>query len=95
MNLALQKIEELQEKPMFIEKAFLETLMQQPTITIPVVEPQPEPTPEPTLPPASSPEPALSEQYETNEYFYPYAKSIPSDFKILDAHRPTHINGNP
>ncbi|MCW4028149.1 MAG: DNA-directed DNA polymerase II small subunit [Candidatus Bathyarchaeota archaeon] len=84
MNLALQKIEELQEKPMFIEKAFLETLMHQPTITSAVVEPQSEPTLEPTLPPASSPEPALSEQYEVNEFFYPYAKSIPSDFKILD-----------
>jgi DNA polymerase II small subunit len=84
MNLALQKIEELQEKPMFIEKAFLETLTQQPTITSPIVEPQPEPPPESTPPPATSPEPDLSEQYEANEFFFPYAKSIPSDFKILD-----------
>jgi DNA polymerase II small subunit len=78
VELALQKIEALQDKPMFIEKAFLETLTQQPTITIPetTVEPAPEPPPTPPIM-------DYDEQVAADE-FYPYAKDIASDFKILD-----------
>src|SRR5208283_5435237 len=35
MNLALQRIQELQEKPMFIDKVFLETIMERLMTPIP------------------------------------------------------------
>ncbi len=44
MDLALQRLADLQEKPFFIDKVFLETLIQQ--LTVPAVqvrEPEPEP----------------------------------------------------
>ena len=41
INLALQKLADLQEKPFFIDKVFLETLVQQ--LTAPAIETQPQP----------------------------------------------------
>ena len=41
INLALQRIADLQEKPFFIDKVFLETLVQQ--LTVPAIETQPQP----------------------------------------------------
>ena len=40
MNLALQRLADLQEKPFFIDKVFLETLLQQ--LTVPAKEAEPE-----------------------------------------------------
>jgi DNA polymerase II small subunit len=83
MNLALQKIEALQDKPMFIEKSFLETLMQTaiPTPQIQVPEPQ-------YYPPSVVAQPQLRPLEEIashpEEDFYPYARDIPSDLKILE-----------
>ena len=41
MNSALQKLQDLEEKPFFIDKIFLETLVQQ--LTVPVIETQMQP----------------------------------------------------
>ncbi len=76
MNLALQQIEALQDKPMFIEKAFLEALMEQ--LTKPQVQ---------IDAPAAKSETRLSTPAVTEEYlceFYPYAREVPADLKILD-----------
>ena len=80
-NLALEKIDALQDKPMFIERVFLEALIQRPTLAI---------TEEPILKTQSMPEPPIKfDQPITTEEldeveFYPYAKDIPADIKILD-----------
>lgn len=79
MTLALQKIESLSDKPMFIEKAFLEALLQQLTIPAPaqIQMPQPQVNREPATQSKSEPQ-----TYETD--FYPYARDIVSDLKILE-----------
>jgi DNA polymerase II small subunit len=82
MNLALERIQELQEKPMFIERYFLEALLQQPIIPVVEIKPskssiilkQPIATEPPITPDTSS---------EENE-FYPYAKDIPAEINILE-----------
>jgi DNA polymerase II small subunit len=83
-DLALKQIETLQDKPMFIEKAFLETLLQQPTkptaIHPEITVQEPKPTPEP---PITYTQPTIKEPPEEDQ-FYPYAKYIEADFKILD-----------
>ncbi len=69
IKLALERIQELQDKPMFIERSFLEALLQ-PAIAVPKIKlPEPQITPELI---ADPPE------------FYPYARDIPADIKILE-----------
>ncbi len=80
-NLALEKIDTLQDKPMFIERIFLEALIHQPTITIteePISKTQTMPEP-----PIKFDQPRTTEDLDEVE-FYPYAKDIPADIKILD-----------
>jgi len=85
MNLALNRMAALQEKPIFIERSFLETVIQQAALVVPevVVEPLQESYGVQELPgfqePAVEPEPSM---YEGD--FYPYAKDVPSELKILD-----------
>jgi DNA polymerase II small subunit len=81
MNLALERIQTLQDKPMFIEKSFLEAVtQQQQTKAVPEIQiPEPQITPEPTV----IQQPAMQQQTTTEE-FYPYAKDIPADIKILE-----------
>lgn len=76
MNLALERIQELQDKPMFIERAFLEAIIQQPTVT----SPEPQTT---SLQPAVPPRPSMEEPTVETE-FYPYAKDIPAQINILE-----------
>ncbi len=79
MNMAVKKIEELQEKPMFIERDFLEALLQQPVMSgLQIKGPEPEPqfTPEP-------PRPSIEQEPFESE-FYPYAKDIPANIQILE-----------
>ena len=81
MNSALQKLQDLEEKPFFIDKTFLETLAQQ--LTIPVIETQ-----------TQSQNQNPIEQYSTqqvtkvitdeNTSFYPYSRDIKSDISILE-----------
>jgi DNA polymerase II small subunit len=80
-NLALEKIDALQDKPMFIERVFLEALIQQPTLTItkkPISKTQTIPEP-----PIKFDHPITTEVLDEVE-FYPYAKDIPADINILD-----------
>ncbi|MGA2680231.1 MAG: DNA-directed DNA polymerase II small subunit [Candidatus Bathyarchaeia archaeon] len=81
MDLALQRIANLQEKPFFIDKAFLETLLQQPTVpTAPASEPE--------LQSITMKQPAPPETDQTgaeeSAVFYPYAKDMKSEIAILE-----------
>lgn len=83
MTLALKKIDTLQDKPMFIEKRFLEAVLQdtiQPPLLqlsetqdfLPMVVPQPQLLPLEEVPSFADTE------------FYPYSRDITSDLKILE-----------
>jgi DNA polymerase II small subunit len=86
MNLALQRMEALQDKPMFIERAFLEAVMQQAAVVVHeavVGHVQAQETQTRSRP--SYPEPVMEPQFSGSDSdFYPYAKDIPSELKILD-----------
>jgi DNA polymerase II small subunit len=82
MNLALEQIQQLEDKPMFIDRGFLETLIMQPAIpTVEIHAPESQITPEPEGPSESlvTPEIVIDENV-----FYPYAKDIPADIKIIE-----------
>ena len=82
MKLALERIQELQDKPMFIERGFLETLLQQPTVPTPEIQP---PEPQITSEPQIATEQIIKPETNTDETeFYPYAKDIPADINILE-----------
>ncbi len=81
MNSALQKLQDLEEKPFFIDRVFLESLAQQ--LTASVVETQTEPKDQKVV------EPPLTQklsQINTDESinFYPYARDIKSSLSILE-----------
>jgi DNA polymerase II small subunit len=77
MDLAVQKIEELQEKPVFIDKAFLEAIMEKLTTPIPS---EPIQQPQEVL----EQEPEQQQTSSVDNVFYPYAKDIKSDICILE-----------
>jgi DNA polymerase II small subunit/DNA polymerase delta subunit B len=87
MNLALERMSSLQDKPMFIEKAFLEEVMQQTAVAVQeaVAEQMQQP---PVVQTQSYAKPAFEQPYQpeisASDTFYPYAKDIPSELKILD-----------
>ena len=76
MNLALQRIQDLQEKPIFIDKEFLETLLQQLTAPIPKTQSQQQQN---VLKPPEKQQTSLVEST-----FYPYAKDIKASINILE-----------
>ncbi len=79
MNLALGRLADLQEKPFFIDKVFLQTLMQQLTAQVIVSQPQPQQTV------VEQPAPPVMEHATSVEStFYPYAKDIKADINILE-----------
>jgi DNA polymerase II small subunit len=82
MKLALERIQELHDKPMFIERPFLEALLQQQTVPNPEIQPpEPQITPEQQI----ATEPPITPETSTDETeFYPYAKDIPADINILE-----------
>ena len=85
VNQALEKIQALQEKPMFIEKCFLETLIQAPILApqMQVPESQTQYTLSSTvLQPQIRPLEEILTENQTE--FYPYARDIQSDLKILE-----------
>ncbi|MCW4000364.1 MAG: DNA-directed DNA polymerase II small subunit [Candidatus Bathyarchaeota archaeon] len=87
MNLALQRMEALQDKPIFIERSFLEDVMQQAMAPPePIIEPPKaiyqEPTASPSYPEVSAP--AATPEVDAADYFYPEAKYIPSELQILE-----------
>src|SRR5665647_185688 len=72
MNLALEKLQGLEEKPIFIDKRFLEILVEQIALATQKIQ----------LPQQQVRE---IQKTDTNEKkFYPYAKDIQADLKILD-----------
>ena len=72
MNLALEKLQGLEEKPIFIDKRFLEILVEQIALVTQKIQ----------LPQQQVQE---IQKTDTNEKkFYPYAKDIQADLKILD-----------
>jgi DNA polymerase II small subunit len=78
MGKALQKMEELEEKPLFINKSFLEALLTQPEPEEKEIQTQPElleekleQTQEPQTPVASSP-------------FHPYAKDVDAKINVIE-----------
>lgn len=79
MNLALERIQELHDKPMFIERHFLETLLQQSTSPTPEIQPLKPRTAETSNFPQSS-----IEQPTVETEFYPYAKDIQANINILE-----------
>lgn len=96
MNLALEKISGIADKPMFIEKEFLEAIMQQATLgsTQVVVEQSRPEAPaslvEESIPTSEETEPSYQRKIEdlqaseVENSFFPYAKDIPSELKIID-----------
>jgi DNA polymerase II small subunit len=74
---ALQRIEELEEKPVFIDKSFLETLIKQPE---PAKENQVQPQPQEKKPK----EPIETHITEGKSTFHPYAKDIEAKINILE-----------
>jgi DNA polymerase II small subunit len=75
MNKALQRIEELEEKPLFIDRSFLETLLK-----------QPEPSGERHVQPI---EENLEEQPEKQltegkSVFHPYAKDVEANISVIE-----------
>jgi DNA polymerase II small subunit len=83
-NLALQRIEALQDKPMFIEKPFLEALLQQVTPVIPVSLEVSTQIPQIIRDPTISFENQKIEEHLQDGEFYPFAKDITADVKILE-----------
>jgi DNA polymerase II small subunit len=81
MNSALQKLQDLEEKPFFIDKCFLETLAQQ--LTVPVIETQNQPQKQK---PIESHLPQQISQIISDENlpFYPYARDMKSCLTILE-----------
>ncbi len=84
MNMVVAQMAMMPDKPMFIEKTFLEAVMQQAAAAVQeavVQHTQDSQMVETT----SCSRPAIEPQISASENaFYPYAKDIPSDLKILD-----------
>jgi DNA polymerase II small subunit len=74
MNKALQRLEELEEKPLFIDKSFLETLLIQPETT----EEEQKTLQNETLAP---PEHQMT---EGKNVFHPYAKDVEANINVLE-----------
>ncbi|MGO8806643.1 MAG: DNA-directed DNA polymerase II small subunit [Candidatus Bathyarchaeia archaeon] len=82
MDIALQRLSDLQEKPFFIDKVFLETLVQQLTVpTITTREPEPEPQQSTVEQPPSQ---VIDQTGSAEGRFYPYAKDIKAEIAILE-----------
>jgi DNA polymerase II small subunit len=82
MKLALERIQEIQDKPMFIERGFLEALIHQPTVPTPQIQP---PESQITSEQQIAIEPPIIPEINAEETeFYPYAKYIPADINILE-----------
>jgi len=85
MNLALEMMEAMQDKPMFIERGFLETVLQHAALAAAQKAVAQPPRPYTVPEPQSYPQLTITSDANDGEgYFYPYAKDIPSDLKILE-----------
>ena len=81
--LALERMANMENKPLFIDRDFLETILQQAVSTTPAVADLPQQNfAMEDLPDYSKR--AISQQTIVEETFYPYARDITSDLKILE-----------
>jgi DNA polymerase II small subunit len=74
MSKALQRIEDLEEKPLFIDKSFLETLLKQSEI---IEEEQGQPQ-------DKNSEPPEHQMTEGKSVFHPYAKDVEANINIIE-----------
>jgi len=74
MEKAVRKIAELDEKPLFIEKSFLEQLVATPGTPSEISDESQRKEPEPQKPQVT----------EAKRLFHPYAKEVSSDFKVIE-----------
>jgi DNA polymerase II small subunit len=79
MNLALQQLECLQQKPFFIDRVFLEALVQKLTVAAVEAKVQEQPKPAEQLRP-----PEFEQKIAAESAFYPYAKDIKSTLTIIE-----------
>lgn len=97
MNMALMQLAALEDKPMFIDRDRLVSVIHQLAVlemqqaieeqTQTEQAPAPAPTPDYAAPEPETeayPQPTINAAPDASGYFYPYAKDIPSDLKILD-----------
>jgi DNA polymerase II small subunit/DNA polymerase delta subunit B len=77
---ALQRIEGLEEKPLFICKSYLETILNQPEVIEEIVV-----QPQPQIPEEISVEPEETYQYpEASSVYHPYAKDVESQINVIE-----------
>jgi DNA polymerase II small subunit len=74
MSRALQRIEELEEKPVFIDKSFLESLLK-PLETV---------EEEPVQPQGANLEPSEHQMTEGKSFFHPYARDVEANISIIE-----------
>jgi DNA polymerase II small subunit len=74
MNKALQRIEELREKPLFIDKSFLEALLKQPDTT----------EEEQVQPQDKNLELPQQHLTEGKSFFHPYAKDVEANINVIE-----------
>ncbi len=79
VNLALQKLADLQDKPFFIDRIFLETLLQQLTVPSHKVQGEVQQVVEEQIAPS-----AIERSETAEEPFYPYAKDMKAEIDILE-----------
>jgi len=79
MGLALRKIADLQDKPFFIDRIFLETLVKQLTAPVQKIQAEMQQTVEEQTTP-----PVIEEPEAAEDAFYPYAKDIQAEINILE-----------
>jgi DNA polymerase II small subunit len=79
MNKAIHKIEDLEHKPLFIDRDFLEELVKEPNETREILAPPPQKT-DPTLPETPMPMPSV----EGKSLFRPFAKDVETDLNVVE-----------
>jgi DNA polymerase II small subunit len=77
MHKALQRIEELEEKPLFIDRSFLETLLEQP-------EPSEERQVQPQAIEENLEEQPEKQMSEGKSVFHPYAKDVEANISVIE-----------
>jgi DNA polymerase II small subunit/DNA polymerase delta subunit B len=92
---ALAKIETLKNKPLFIERSFLEELVKKPErIEAPKCRAQEQNMPTVTMPLQEQPRATAVNWLKERQVFRPYAKEIEADIKIIeDASSKLYTNG--
>jgi len=78
MNKAIKRIEDLNEKPLFIERSFLEQLLKEAEPPKEII------TPEPEKPSGKPPQPQAPQITEAKTPFHPYAKEVDANINVIE-----------